>query len=197
MKNLFKISLIATVLFSNAGAYANNDDLSLKVKNEKEKIIRLSINQTQDMEVTFYDVDNDILYQKKGQVLAGSSKIYNLTAFPDGDYVMKLEAGSKLIEYQINIKNDIASVSMPSIKEVFKPILTKKNGLVTLNLDNKSQNPVELIIFDEFNNELYTKVYKDSAKLSQKFNVGKTSAKKLTFILRSEDQDFNKTIDIN
>lgn len=197
MKNLFKISLIAAVLFTSVNTYANNDDLSLKVKSAEQKTVRLYINQTQDMKVTFYDIDNDVLYQRKGQVIAGSSKTYNLTAFPDGDYVMKVETDSKLIEYHINIENNKASVSMPSTKEVFKPILTSKNGLVILNLDNTSKNPVELMIIDEFNNQLYTKTYTDSAKLVQKFNISKTPAKKLTFIMTSNNQNVNKTIDVN
>ncbi|MGY0036674.1 hypothetical protein [Pedobacter sp. NJ-S-72] len=125
MKNLLKISLIAMILFTSANTYANNDDLSLKVKNAEQKTIRLSINKTEDMDVTFYGIDNEILYQKKGQELGGTEKTYNLTAFPDGNYIMKVETDLKWVEYPINIKNNKASVSTPSIKEVFKTSFDK------------------------------------------------------------------------
>ncbi|MET4141000.1 hypothetical protein [Pedobacter sp. UYP1] len=196
MKNLLKISLIATIVFTSVNTYANNDDLSLKVNSVERKTIRLSINQTQDMKVTFYGLNNEVLYEKKGHELGGSSKTYDLTDFPDGNYIMKLETGLKWVEYQINIENNKASLSTPSNKEAFKPVLTNKDGVVTLNLDNVNKAPVEIRIFDEFNNQLYTNIYNDSAKLIKKFNVGKSLSSKLTFVITSKDQAFNSTIDV-
>lgn len=196
MKNLLKISLIATILFTSVNTYANTDDLSLKVNSAERKTIRLSINETQDMKVTFYGLNDEILYEKQGHELSGSTKTYDLTDFPDGNYLMKLETDSKLVEYQINIENNKASLSTVSNKEVFKPVLTKKDGVVTLNLENTTKAPVEITIFDEFNNQLYTNVYNDSAKLVRKFNIGKTLSTQLTFVITSKDQAFNSTINV-
>jgi len=196
MKNLLKISLIATILFTSVNTYANNDDLSLKVNIAERKIIHLSINQTQDMKVTFYGLNNEVLYEKKGHELSGASKTYDLTDFPDGDYTMKLETDLKSVEYQINIENNKASLSTASNKEAFKPVLTKKDGMVTLNLDYTNKAPVEIMIFDEFNNQLYTNTYNNSEKLVRKFNVGKALSNKLTFVITSKNQAFNSTIDV-
>ncbi|MBB5637042.1 hypothetical protein HDE68_002955 [Pedobacter cryoconitis] len=196
MKNLLKISLIATILFTSVNTYANNDDLSLKVNNAERKTISLSINQTQDMKVTFYGLNDEVLYEKKGHELSGSSKTYDLTDFPDGTYIMKLETGLKSVEYQINIENNKASLSEAPNKEAFKPVLTKKDGVVTLNLDYTNKAPVEITIFDEFNNQLYTNIYNDSSKLVRKFNVGKALSNKLTFVLTSKGEAFNSTIDV-
>lgn len=196
MKNLLKISLIATIVFTSVNTYANNDDLALKVNSVERKTIRLSINETQDMKVTFYGLNDEILYEKKGHELSGSSKTYDLTDFPDGNYIMKLETGLKSVEYQINIENNKASLSTASNKEAFKPVLTKKDGVITLNLDYTNKAPVEIVIFDEFNNQLYTDTYNDSAKLVRKFNIGKALSSKLTFVITSKDQAFNSTIDV-
>ncbi|MBB5622816.1 hypothetical protein HDE69_003898 [Pedobacter cryoconitis] len=196
MKNLLKIGLIATILFTSVNTYASNDDLSLKVNSVERKTIRLSINQTQDMKVTFYGLNDEILYEKKGHELSGSSKTYDLTDFPDGNYIMKLETDLKSVEYQINIENNKASLSTAPNKETFKPVLTKKDGVVTLNLDYTNKAPVEITIFDEFNNQLYTNTYNDSAKLVRKFNIGKALSSKLTFVITSKDQAFNSTIDV-
>jgi len=196
MKNLLKISLIATILFASVNTYANNDDLSLKVNSAERKTIRLSINQTQDMKVTFYGLNDEILYEKTGHELSGSTKTYDLTDFPDGNYTMKLETDLKSVEYQINIENNKASLSTASNKEAFKPVLTKKDGVVTLNLDYTNKAPVEIMIFDEFNNQLYTNIYNDSEKLVRKFNIGKALSNKLTFVITSKDQVFNSTIDV-
>ncbi|RAJ31031.1 hypothetical protein [Pedobacter cryoconitis] len=196
MKNLLKISLIATILFTSVNTYANNDDLSLKVNSAESKTIRLSINETQDMKVTFYGLNDEILYEKKGHELSGSSKTYDLTNFPDGNYIMKVETGLKSVEYQINIENNKASLSTASNKEAFKPVLTKKDGVITLNLDYTNKAPVEITIFDEFNNQLYADSYKDSAKLVRKFNVDNALSTKLTFVITSKDQAFNSTIDV-
>ena len=196
MKNLIKISLVAALFLTTAGAYANNDDLSLKVKSEKEKSVRVFINESQDINVTIYGADHELLYQKKSQAIGGSSKTYDLAAFPDGNYVMKVESGSKLVEYQISIENDKASVSTPSVKEIFKPVLTNENGLITLNLDNSDKAPIEVQILDEYNDQVYTNVFKDSSKLVKKFDAAKSPAKRLTFVVKSGNQEYYNTVEV-
>ncbi|MGY0036675.1 hypothetical protein [Pedobacter sp. NJ-S-72] len=74
--------------------------------------------------------------------------------------------------------------------------MTNKNGVVTLSLDNTNQDPVEVIIFDEFNDQLYTNIYNDSAKLLKKFDIGKAPANKLTFVIIAKNQVFNRTINV-
>lgn len=196
MKNLLKLSLVAAIALTTVGAYANNDDLAVNVKTEKEKNVRVFITESQDINVTIYGADNEVLYQKKSKALRGSSKTYDLSAFPDGNYSMKVESGSKLAEYSINIENDKASVSAPSIKELFKPVLTNENGVITLDLDNADKSAVEVQILDEYNDQVYANVFKDSSKLVKKFDTAKTPAKKLTFIVKSKNQEFNKTINV-
>jgi hypothetical protein len=44
---------------------------------------------------------------------------------------------------------------------------------------------------------LYSNVFLDKSKLSKKFNIGKTDAKELTFIVRFKDQEFIKTVSLN
>jgi hypothetical protein len=196
MKNLLKLSLVAAIALTTVGAYANNDDLAVNVKTEKEKNVRVFITESQDINVTIYGADNEVLYQKKSKALRGSSKTYDLSAFPDGNYSMKVESGSKLAEYSINIENDKASVSAPSIKELFKPVLTNENGVITLDLDNADKSAVEVQILDEYNDQVYANVFKDSSKLVKKFDTAKTPAKKLTFIVKSKNQEYNKTINV-
>ncbi len=64
-------------------------------------------------------------------------------------------------------------------------------------MENTPNGEVEVKILNEYNEELYTKVFAAKTKLVKKFNVDKTDAKELTFIVKSKNQEFVKTIQLN
>lgn len=197
MKNFLKISLIAAIFFTVSGAYANDDVFSLKVKSEKEKNIRFFINEAKDINFSLYGEDDEKLFEENIHTVGASTKTYNLEAFPDGNYTLKVETGSKLAEYDIVIANGLTLVSAPTVTEVFKPVITKNNQVITLNVESKDKNPIKVQVFNEFNEELYSEVFTDKAKLTKKFYAGQTDSKILTFIVKSNKQTFIKNVDAN
>ncbi len=196
MKNFLKISLVTAILLTASGAYANEDNFSLRSKNENEKSIVFVVNESQDINVSIQGADDEILYQQKIHAVGGSKKTYDLNAFPDGAYSFKLETESKLTAYQIVIENGKAVVSEPVITEIFKPVLTQDSQMITLNLENVLKDAVEVKILNEYNEELYSKVFTGKSKVVKNFNIEKTDAKELTFIVKSKNKEFIKTLDL-
>ncbi|MBC6112424.1 hypothetical protein ACFOG5_10030 [Pedobacter fastidiosus] len=197
MKNFLKISLIAAIFFTVSGARANDDVFSLKVKSEKEKNIRFFINEAKDINFSLYGEDDEKLFEENIHAVGASTKTYNLDAFPDGNYTLKVETGSKLAEYDIVIGNGLALVSAPTVIEVFKPVITKSNQVITLNVESKDKSPIKVQVFNEYNEELYSEVFTNKAQLTKKFYAGQTDSKILTFIVKSNKQTFIKNVDAN
>jgi hypothetical protein len=197
MKKLLKISLLAMLMFISADIYAYDETFSLKVKSNTQKSIMFIISEAQDLEFSIYGQENEILYKQSIHAVQPEAKTYNLDAFPDGAYLLKLETNSGITEYMIQIKNGKTLVEKPTITPKFKPVLTKQNAVITLDMDNINNGQVEVKIINEYNEELYAKVFTNQLKLSQKFNIDQTDAKELTFIVRSKDQEFIKTVSIN
>jgi hypothetical protein len=196
MKKFIKISLILASLILMATATFANDFL-LKTGTENQKTINIIISEAQDVNLSISSIADGVIYEQKIHTEKSLSKVYNLAAFPDGHYTVKVESETKLIEYQVTIENGKTIVSNPITTAVLKPILTKEDEVITLNMENTPVGIVELKILNEYNEELYTKTFTARAKLVKKFNVAKTDAKGLTFIIKSKNQAYTETLLIN
>ncbi|TCD29083.1 hypothetical protein EZ456_02675 [Pedobacter psychrodurus] len=194
MKKFLKIGLIAALFFTATGVHANDDNFTLKVKGEKEKFIRFSVDKAEDVNLSLIGADEEVLFEENIHASAFSSKIYDLNALPDGNYVLKVESELKLAKYTVTIKDGEALVSEPKVSNVFKPVYTKNDQVITLNLENLDKNPIEVKVYNEYNDEVYKEEFKDKAQLTKKFNISKTDSKELTFVVKFKDESFVKTI---
>lgn len=196
MKNLLKISLLAVFLLNSAVVFANDSNFSLKVKSEEGKTIVFSIEEAQDVNMSIHDLYDEVIYEQKIHAVKPLTKVYNLEALPDGDYSIKLENDKKVIEYQVTIENGKTSVSDAVITNSFKPVLTQENHVITLNMENTPNGPIEVKIINENNEELYAKVFTTRDKLIEKFNTEKAENKELTFIVTAKGKEFIETLSI-
>ncbi|MDQ0640773.1 hypothetical protein QF042_004338 [Pedobacter sp. W3I1] len=194
MKKFLKIGLIAASLFTATGVHANDDNFTLKVKGEKEKFIRFSVDKAENVNLSLIGADEEVLFEENIHASAFSSKVYDLNALPDGNYVLKVESELKLAKYTVTIKDGEALVSEPKVSNIFKPVYTKKDQVITLNLENLENSPVEVKVYNEYNDEVYNEVFKDKSQLVKKFNIGKTDSKELTFVVKYKEESFVKTI---
>jgi len=194
MKKFLKIGLIAALFFTATGVHANDDNFTLKVKGEKEKFIRFSVDKAEDINLSLIGADEEVLFEENIHASAFSSKVYDLNALPDGNYVLKVESELKLAKYTVTIKDGEALVSEPKVSNIFKPVYTKKDQVITLDLDNLDKNPIEVKVYNEYNDEVYNEVFKDKSQLTKKFNISKTDSKELTFVVTYKEESFVKTI---
>lgn len=197
MKNFLKISLLAAVLLTSVATYANDDrGFSLTQTEVNGKSVVFDIEQTQKIEVTIAAKDGEVLYQKDIQVKKGSKRVYDLASFPDGDYTFSLVTDKEIAEYQVSMFNGKTVISEPKFTELFKPTLTKENEIITLKFENVLKEPVEILILDENSEQLYSNTFDAKSAINNKFNVYKSDARELTFILKSKSQEFVKVVSL-
>lgn len=196
MKNFLKISFLAAIVFTSFGAFAEDDNFSLKVKSGNEKSIEFIINEAQDINLSILTAADEVVYEQKIHSSEAAKKVYNLDAFPNGNYILKLETPLKLTIYTIVIENGKAVLSEPSVTELFKPVLVKEKGMITLSLKNQVKGEVEVFILNEYNDQLFNKAY-TVADLSQKFDVNKIDAKELTFVVKYKGEEHIETFQLH
>jgi hypothetical protein len=194
MRNFLKISLVAAVLFTSLSAIAN-DDILVKAKSENEKSIVFMVDDAQDINMSIISQDDEVVYEQRVRTAGTVKKIYNLDAFPNGNYTLKLESALKLTTYQILIENGRAQLSAPTIKVLFKPVIAKEKGLITLDLKTVVDSPVGIVVLNEYNEELINNEMA-KGKSIQKFDVTATNARELTFIVKYKDQEHIETVKI-
>ncbi len=195
MKFFLKISLFATILFTSFNALAKDDDFSLKINSGKGKSIVFFVNEAHDIDISILTADDDVVYEQKIHSLGAAKKVYNLEALPNGNYMLKLETQLKLTTYKIVIEDGKALLSTPTVKELFKPTLVKEKEMITLNLKNQVKGALEVVILNEYNDQLFSKAY-TKGDLIHKFDVSKTDAKELTFLVRYKNEEYNETFRI-
>jgi len=195
MKNLLKISLLSAIMFTSFGALAKDDNFSLKVNNANEKSIVFFINEANDINLSILTSDNEVVYEQQIHASGAAKKVYNLDAFPDGNYTLQLETTLKRTTYSIAIEAGKALISAPTVKEFFKPVLVKEKEVITLNLRTQVKGAIEVVIVNEYNDQLFSKSY-TKAELIQKFDVSKTDAKELTFLVRYKGEEHIETFKI-
>lgn len=194
MKSFIKISLIAVLLMSSVGLYASDGEFSFSIKRVNDKTVTFAMNETQVVDVTIYGANNEALYEKKLNAKKGTSKTYDLSSLPNGNYTFKLLTEAQATEYKIEIKGDSVSVSEPVIINMLNPVLTKMDDVLVLNVENAPKGPIEVEILDQHNGQVYQKVFEGGSALIKKFDVARGYARELTFIIRSADQVVTKTV---
>lgn len=194
MKNLLKNSLILALLLISSIAFADDANISIKVKSNNEKALIFSLDEAQKINLSIYSLNDGIIYEQNIKTDKATTKTYNLEAFPDGNYIIKLENEEKLIEYEVNIFKGKTLISEPIVTEFFKPVLVKDAEFVTIDMKYVPHGPVEVKVFNEYNDEMYAKSFASKVNAVKKFNISKTDAKQLTFLIKSKNHEFIETV---
>jgi hypothetical protein len=194
MKNVVKFGLALAVFLTAFGVRANDADFSVSVRSGLGKLINFSINNTK-AHVAITGKDGEILFEENIKAKDGKiNRTYDLNAFPAGSYFLEAENGAKVARYEITIDEKTASVSQKAIAEVLKPVVTTKDGIVSVTIKEVNNTPVEIKLYDENNVELYNETFTGEAALAKRFDTKKINARKFTVVMSYNNKMFVETV---
>lgn len=195
MKKILKFSLVLAVVVSAAvQAHAGNSDFSLNLKREEGKTVSFTFKEIKKMDLSIYDTNANLIYQEKVTSDDNIERTYDLTALPDGIYFLKAETALKIAKYKIEVVGKIAKLATDAISEVYKPVLTNKNGLVTLNVLNLEKAPVNVIIYNSDEVELYNETLPAETYVGKIFDMKNCKGEKCMFVITYNDKTFTETV---
>jgi hypothetical protein len=195
MKKILKLSLVlATVVLTVVQAHAGNADFSLDLKKEEGKTVSFTLKEIKKIDLSIYDTSDNLIYQENVTSDNNINRSYDLTAFPDGVYFLQAESDLKISRYKIEVVGKIAKLSADAISEVYKPVLTNKNGIVTLNLLNLNQVPVTVKIYSSNDTELYNETLAPELNVGKIFDLSNMQGDKCTFVITSNGKTFFETV---
>lgn len=194
MKNVAKLGLALVVFLTAFGARANDADFTVSVRSGLGKMINFSINNTK-AHVAITKRDGEVLFEENIKAKDGKiSRTYDLAAFPAGSYFLEAENGAKVSRYEITIDAKTAVVSQKAVASVLKPVLTSKDGFVTVSIKEVAHTPVEIKLYDENNVELYNETITGEGDLAKRFDTSKSKAGKFTFVMKYNNKMFVETV---
>ncbi|OIV41376.1 secretion protein [Flavobacterium johnsoniae] len=126
MKKIVKLSLVCAVLLSGLSTYAidGNEDFNLHVlKNGKN--ITFGLNQLQKAKLAIYDKEGTLFYSENASGKDGILRTFSLQDFPDGTYFLEVEDNAKKVRYEINVNNEVTTLSSKAISSVYKTTAEK------------------------------------------------------------------------
>ncbi|KOP36072.1 T9SS C-terminal target domain-containing protein [Flavobacterium sp. WLB] len=128
--NKIKLSLVCAVLLSGISTYAidGNEDFNLHVL-KNGKTITFGLNQTQKAKLAIYDTEGTLLYSENASGKDGILRTFSLQDFPDGVYFLEVEDNAKKVRYEINVNNEIATLSSKAISSVYKTVSDKNTSV--------------------------------------------------------------------
>ncbi|WP_264536845.1 T9SS type A sorting domain-containing protein [Flavobacterium sp. N1736] len=121
MKKILKLSLVCAVLLSGMSTYAidGNEDFNLHVL-KNGKVITFGLNQLQKANLAIYDQDGNLFYSENASGKNGILRTFSLQDFPDGVYFLEVEDNSKKVRYEINVNDNVTTLSAKAISSVYK-----------------------------------------------------------------------------
>jgi hypothetical protein len=122
------------------------------------------------------------------------SRTYDLAALPNGTYFLEAETAAKIVRYAITVAGETAALSQTISSEVFKPVLINKNGEISLSILNLDKSPVNIKIYDIYENELYNTTVSEEQVIHKFFDIKNFPKEKYTFVMSYDDKVFSKTV---
>jgi len=193
MKNVMKFGLALVAFFSAFTMHANDGNFSVSVKSGK--VISFAINEAKNVHVSIFNTDggelfDEVLRSKDGKI----TRTYDLTALPKGTYFLETETATKVSRHEITITGTTATVADTTVAEIYKPVVITKDGIVTVSILNNEKTPVEIKMYDDSNNEVYSETVRGEQTLAKRFNIKSTTAKNFTLVTKYNNKMFVETV---
>jgi len=194
MKNVMKFAVALVAMFASVAMHANDNDFNVKAKEGAGKAISFSINDTKNVHVSLYSKEGSEIFNESLKSTNGKiSRTYDLNALPDGKYFLETETATKVARHEITISGKTATVSEAVVAEMFKPVVVTKNGIVTVSILNNDKTPVDIKMYDEGNNEVYSNTF-NTQTVAKRFDINRSSAKKFTLVMTYNNKTFVETV---
>ncbi|WP_290864770.1 T9SS type A sorting domain-containing protein [Flavobacterium sp.] len=193
MKKISKFSLVLVVTLLTMNMQAGTVDFTLDVKKEQGKMVTFALNQTDKIDLSIYDANDKLIHSENVSSKENVNRTYDLKALPEGTYFLQAESDTKVSRYEISVVGDMASLSGNAVSEVYKPVYLYKNGLVSVNILNLDESPVNIKIYDSEYNEVYDSAFLTGQNVTKVFDINNFLNEAYTFVVTDNDKTFVKT----
>lgn len=173
MTENFKKIIFAIILLSSFNSFANSTYPEVKIIKTEKKIFRLEVAESKATDVTIRIIGNQegIVLEENITISKLASKSYNLSKLPKGIYEVELENDISYSKQLVKLTYNGLEILENKPRKTFKPFVKTEDRFIILNHLTLGTTKVEVTIFDDFENELYSKSFENVKTIHKRFDM--------------------------
>jgi hypothetical protein len=187
-KGILMVTMLVTLLsFANEASFTT-------IKDDAKKTALTLTNVKAGNQLTIKDANGTVLYSELIQKSGVYSKGFDLTSFPNGDYVFELDKGFeiKTIPFTVSFKNIVVDRSKRTTS--FKPHLRQKGNLLFVSKLSPDQEAMRISIYTD-NNSAYELLHSEKITGVQAIErVYKLEKGNYKIVINSDNKEFTEFI---
>ena len=187
MKNLGKNLLIAILVFGTLSMEANTiiEDSGIK----PSVTVLKYLNVKEGYKVIIKDNFGVVLYNEAIQTDGQYVKGFDLSTLPKGDYSFELDKGLEIQIKPFKVTDGKVEFIKDENHTIYKPVIRKKNGLVFVSQLTFNEK-VEIEIFNNSNNVLYSELVDTDTELRKIFDFSDLPANDYKVVIKTKNRRF-------
>ncbi|MFH6604846.1 hypothetical protein ACEZ3G_15280 [Maribacter algicola] len=192
MKKVIRTIAMAAILFTSINVNANEPRI-ITSNDSKSLVVQLEAKSAATL-VRLVDTEGNVIFNDNAKNAKAYMKKFDLNALPQGFYILELDDSLRTLTYSIEI--DKNSVNILSKEESLKPVYTKTENKLLLNLLNTGEQSIEIKVFDSNDHILFSEVVTDTVVLKKVFNFETAPKDTYSIVVKKQDEVYYETFDL-
>ncbi|MDA7558943.1 hypothetical protein N8768_07260 [Flavobacteriaceae bacterium] len=190
MKKVFKKSLLFIIMINLMVTYAHS-----KVHKNESDERQTSINfdrVKKGQKLIIKSKEGTIIYKELLDKSGTYRKEFDLTSLPNGHYYFELDKDLEIQIIPFNVQNTKVNFKKENAQSIFKPIVTTRENVVSINKLSLNLEPLEInIYYNSGNNELiHTEKIKDKNNIQRVYRLLKSENGKYKIVCTTQGRTF-------
>lgn len=197
MKNLIRKSLLIATIFVSTITMAKSNDPSIKVDVVNSKFVQFTMEGNLNIvELSVKDESGFVLHSEKLQDSKLSRK-FDLESLPNGHYSLEVESLTKIKRIPFVVLKHTVEISKEKEVVYYKPVVVTKDKLVSISQFAKTDESLEISVYDLNNDLLYNEILKEESNiLKRRLSFKNLLPGNYKLVLRTGNKNFYETISI-
>lgn len=190
MKTIKKRLVVVLFLLGTIFNYAN-DKGNAKNLMDVKKVRVLFKNVKKGNFLTIKDANGTELYTESIQKQGDFTKVFDVSAFVDGNYVVELNRDFEIVIKPFEVKSGNVVFNKAIEKTIFKPIVRNENDLLLISKVAFDKEPLEIKIYYK-DMLIYRELVKSDAIINKVYKLDAQKRGDYTVALYNNDRNYLK-----
>jgi Domain of unknown function (DUF3244) len=202
MLQLLKNTTLATLFAINAAVATTPffiGKTQVTIESAKDaKMIVLSLKDLSNvpLKITIKDSKGEVLKNSYAEGDEDMTYRFNLSKLPEGDYQISISSSTDEFIQPIDVCKNCVNIHDNQLIEKHKPSFRLNEDKLDINLLNKSQEPVTVIISDKDGNKVVENTFSTGIAFGRRFDLAKLNSGDYTVTVKTKEEsyyyDFNR-----